>query len=121
MEAFYTPTAGISGGVSTNKPIISWAIPNAPTDISGKFTIEVAAEDDTDFNSILYSEEVDYVLGQKAYSKIITLTNAKAGDNFIYRVKYEIFYIPIVGETIYSVNYSNIVYINILTNSGETY
>jgi hypothetical protein len=121
LEAFYTPTAGISGGVSTNKPIISWAIPNAPTDISGKFTIEVAAEDDTDFNSILYSEEVDYVLGQKAYSKIITLTNAKAGDNFIYRVKYEIFYIPIVGETIYSVNYSNIVYINILTNSGETY
>ena len=121
IEAFYTPTAGISGGISTNKPIISWSIPNAPTNISGKFTIEVAAEDDTDFNTILYSEEVDYVLGQKTYSKIITLTNAKAGDNFIYRVKYEIFYTPIVGEIIYSVNYSNIVYINILTNFGESY
>jgi len=64
---------------------------------------------------------VDYVNGQKTYSKQISLTNAKAGDKFIYRVKNEKFYTPIVGETIYSVNYSDVNDIEIQFNSGESY
>ena len=49
------------------------------------------------------------------------MTNAVAGDKFIYRVKNEKFYNPIIGVTIYSVNYSDIVNIEILTNVGNTY
>ena len=36
-------------------------------------------------------------------------------------VKNEKFYTPIIGETIYSVNYSDVNNIEILVNSGETY
>ena len=50
-----------------------------------------------------------------------TTENAVAGDKFIYRVKNEKFYNPIIGVTIYSVNYSDIVNIEILTNVGNTY
>ena len=45
----------------------------------------------------------------------------KAGDKFIYRVKNEKFYTPIIGETIYSVTYSDVNEIEILVNSGESY
>ena len=70
---------------------------------------------------MVYSEVVDYVIGQKSYNKLITLTNAKAGDKFIYRVMNEKFYTPIIGETIYSVSYSFTNKIEVLNNSGENY
>ncbi len=72
------------------------------------------------FNSI-YSEVVNYITNQRSYSKEITLTNAVAGDKFIYRIKNEKFYTPIMGETIYTVNYSDINNIEILTNAGNKY
>ncbi len=122
LEAFYVPAAPIIGKVKTNSPTISWSINTAPSNkIYGKFTIEVTDPSDIDFESVEYSFEVDYVNGQKTYSKQISLTNAKAGDKFIYRVKNEKFYTPIVGETIYSVNYSDVNDIEIQFNSGESY
>ena len=121
IEAFYTPTNAIMGGISSNKPIISWSIVTEPKNNSGVFTIEVADEEDTTFTNVLYSVEVSYVINQKTYSSIITLTNAKAGDKFIYRIKNEKFYTPIIGEIIYSVSYSDTVPIEILTNSGISY
>ena len=87
IEAFYVPTAPISGNIKTNKPIVSWSINDSPTNKWGKFTVEVTDQTDIKFENIIYSEIVDYVIGQRSYSKIITLTNAKAGDTFIYRVK----------------------------------
>jgi hypothetical protein len=74
---------------------------------------------DIDFETILYSFVVDYVVSQKTYSRTLVLTNASAGDKFIYRVKNEKFYTPIIGETIYSVNYSDVNEIEIQFNSGE--
>jgi len=121
IEAFYTPSNAIIGGISTNSPLISWSIVTNPTNNDGKFTIEVTDVNDTSFTNIIYSEEVSYIIGQKTYSKIITLTNARAGDKFIYRVKNEKFYTPIIGEIIYSVSYSDTTPIEILTNSGITY
>lgn len=121
IEAFYTPTNSIMGGISNNVPIISWSIVTAPKNNSGAFTIEVADVEDTTFTNVLYSVEVSYVINQKTYSSIITLTNAKAGDKFIYRIKNEKFYTPIIGEIIYSVSYSDTVPIEILTNSGISY
>jgi hypothetical protein len=60
------------------------------------------------------SETVDHIIGQKTYSKVITLTNAVAGDKFIYRIVNEKFYTPIIGEKIYSVSYSDTIPIEIL-------
>ena len=121
IEAFYVPTNAINGGIDTNQPQISWSIDIAPTTTNGKFTIQVTTEDDVNYENIVYSEEVDYIIGQKTYSKIITLTNAKAGDKFIYRIKNEKFYTPIIGETIYSISYSFTNKIEVLNNSGENY
>ena len=70
---------------------------------------------------MIYSEIVEYVVGQKTYSKLVTLTNAVAGDKFIYRIKNEKFYTPIIGETIYTVEYSDTNKIEVLTNVGNTY
>jgi len=121
IEAFYVPTNAINGGIDTNTPQISWSIDTAPLTTSGKFTVQVTNVDDINYENVVYSEVVDYVIGQKTYNKLITLTNAKAGDKFIYRVKNEKFYKPIIGETIYSVNYSFTNKIEVLNNSGENY
>lgn len=121
IEAFYVPTAAINGLVPNNTPIISWSINDAPTQTFGRFTIEVTDPTDEFFESIEYSFVVDYIIGQKTYSDTITLTNAVAGDKFIYRVKNEKFYTPIIGETIYSVNYSDVNNIEIQFNSGQSY
>ena len=50
------------GGISSNKPIISWSIVTEPKNNSGVFTIEVADEEDTTFTNVLYSVEVSYVI-----------------------------------------------------------
>jgi hypothetical protein len=121
LEAFYVPSAPINGLIPTNNPIISWSIDSAPQSTNGKFTVEVTTTSDIDFNSIQYSFETPYIINQKTYSLLILLTNANAGDKFIYRVKNEKFYQPIMGETIYSVNYSDVNNIEIQFNSGKTY
>ena len=121
IEAFYVPTNAINGGIDTNTPQISWSIDVAPLTTNGKFTVQVTTVDDINYENVVYSEVVDYVIGQKTYNKLITLTNAKAGDKFIYRVKNEKFYTPIIGETIYSVSYSFTNKIEVLNNSGENY
>jgi hypothetical protein len=122
VEAFYVPLASLIGGVPTNSPTLSWSINSAPDGVVyGKFTVEVTDPSDIYFDNVEYTFEVDYVTGQKTYSKQLLLTNAKAGDKFIYRVKNEKFYDPIMGETIYSVSYSDTTEIEILFNSGGSY
>lgn len=122
IEAFYVPNASINGGITTNTPILSWSINSEPSnEILGKFTIEVTSPSDINYQNVIYSEIVEYVVGQKTYSKLVTLTNAVAGDKFIYRVKNEKFYTPIIGETIYTVEYSDTNKIEVLTNVGNTY
>lgn len=121
IEAFYQPSNAINGGISTNSPIISWSIINEPLDDNGKFIIEITDPSDITFSSLIYSEEINYIVSQKTYSKLITLTNAVAGDKFIYRVKNEKFYTPILGEIIYTYSYSDINKIEILTNAGNSY
>ena len=121
IEAFYQPKANLTGGIRTNSPNISWSIETEPINDNGRFTIQFADSTDLTFDNVLYSFEVDYIVSQRTYSRNVTLTNAHAGDKFIYRVVNEKFYTPIIGETIYSVNYSDVNYIEILVNSGETY
>ena len=121
IEAFYVPTNAINGGIDTNSPQISWSIDTAPLTLSGKFTVQFTKPEDINYENVVYSEVVDYIIGQKTYNKMITLTNAVAGDKFIYRVVNEKFYTPIIGNLIYSVNYSFTNKVEVLNNSGENY
>jgi hypothetical protein len=121
IEAFYVPNSSMIGLIPTNTPIISWSINSSPLTVNGKFTIEFADVSDTNFNNILYSGVTDYILGEKTYISLVTLTNAVAGDKFIYRIKNEKFYTPIMGEVIYSYTYSDVIEIEIQYNSGNAY
>ena len=121
IEAFYVPNSSVNGLVPTNTPTISWSINSSPLIVNGKFTIEFADVSDTNFQNILYSGVTDYILGEKTYISLVTLTNAVAGDKFIYRVKNEKFYTPIMGEVIYSYIYSDVSNIEIQYNSGNAY
>jgi hypothetical protein len=121
VEAFYVPTNAINGGIDTNSPQISWSIDTAPLTLSGKFTVQFTTIDDINYENVVYSEVVNYIIGQKSYNKMITLTNAVAGDKFIYRVVNEKFYTPIIGNLIYSVKYSFTNKVEVLNNSGENY
>jgi hypothetical protein len=121
LEAFYVPTNAITGGIDTNSPQISWSINNAPLTTNGNFTVQFTTLDDINFENVVYSEVVKYVVGQKTYNKMITLTNAVAGDKFMYRIVNQKFYTPIVGGTVYSVNYSFTNNVEVLKSSGDNY
>jgi hypothetical protein len=121
IEAFYQPKASASGGIQSNNLIVSWSIDSQPEATNGKFTIEVASPTDINFQNILYTKEISYMIRQRSYSEQLVLTNAVAGDKFIYRVKNEKFYTPIIGVDVYSVIYSDTVNIEILTNTGISY
>lgn len=121
IEAFYTPQAAVIGEIPNNRPTISWSIIDFPNNTDGRFTVQFAAVDDENFENILYSFQTDYVLGQRSYSLETFLDGAQAGDEYLYRVKNEKFYQPIIGETIYTFGYSDIIKVKIATNIGENY
>jgi hypothetical protein len=122
LQAFYLPKTGLLGGIDTNTPIFTWSIANAPVPpISGEFTLEISNFDDTDFNTILYSGNVDYVNDVNTYVSQINLTGATAGDQFRYRVKNKKLYEPISGETITDIVYSDVNTFELISNQGNTY
>ena len=121
LEAFYTPSASVIGYIYTNRPTIAWRILSEPINDEGRFVVEFTTEDDPDFENIVYSFTTPYVIGNKSYSLETYLENAQAGDIFLYRIKNEKFYKPIMGEIIYSYAYSDVVKVEIATNIGESY
>ena len=121
IVAFYTPTNPIIGLLNNNNPSITWSINNAPVNTEGIFTVQFADISDPDFNNILYEGVLNYVVGESSYNKNMALNNAQAGDHLLYRIKNEKIYVPIAGETIVSVTYSDTVEIEIGTNTGINY
>jgi len=121
LEAFYTPQASVIGLIYSNNPTINWSIPTAPDNTYGKFTVQWTSVNDVNFENILYSYSTPYVIGQKSYSLQTLLTTASAGDKFLYRIKNEKYYKPIIGEVIYSFTYSIEVEVEISTNNGQSY
>ncbi len=122
IEAFYTPQASTIGKIYNNNPSIGWFISSAPTsDFEGRFTVQWAAADDPEFNTILYSYQTPYVIGEKSYTLQNQLTGAVAGDKFLYRILNEKFYWPIMCGPIYSFTYSITVEVEIASNMGEVY
>lgn len=122
ITATYFPTAGIVGNIYTLTPVFGWGIQNAPTDdFEGTFTVEIADENDTDFDTILFSGTTDYITGINSYNTSVTIDSVSFGDNFIYRIKNEKRYTPISGEVIKSVTYSETLPITVITNEINSY
>ena len=122
IETFYVPSTVVYGDLGNNTPVLSWSINNAPKiGYGGKFTIEFAAEEDTNFDTILYSKDVDHIIDQRSYTSSIDLTAASAGDKFIYRIKNEKTYESINGKILTSESVSNSYNVTVSNNFGEAY
>ena len=122
LQALYLPKTGLLGTISTNTPLFSWNITSAPAPpTTGEFTLEIADKGDEDFNTILYSNKVDYIDEVNSYLTQVNLTGATAGDQFRYRVKNEKKYSPISGETITDIVYSDVNTFELVSNAGNSY
>jgi hypothetical protein len=64
---------------------------------------------------------VEYIDGVNTYLTQVNLTGATAGDEFRYRVKNEKRYIPISGETITDIVYSDVNTFLLASNAGKSY
>jgi len=122
ITAVYFPNAGIVGNIFTLTPVFGWTIQNAPTDdFDGTFTVEIADEVDTNFDTILFSGTVDYQTGIIYYNTSVSINSVSFGDNFIYRIKNEKRYTPISGEVIKTITYSETLPITVITNEINSY
>ena len=124
IQSLYLPKTGLLGAIDTVTPIFSWNVANAPlvdTSSSGVFTLEVADNLDTTFDTILYSSNVDYINDVNNYLTQINLSGATSGDEFRYRVKNEKKYQPISGETITDILYSDVNTFQLVSNAGNSY
>jgi len=122
IQALYLPKTGLLGSIATTTPLFSWNISSAPVPpTTGEFTLEVADKGDEDFNTILYSNKVDYIDEVNSYLTQVNLTGATAGDQFRYRVKNEKKYTPISGETITDIVYSDVNTFELASNAGNSY
>jgi len=122
LQALYLPKTGLLGSIATTTPLFSWNISSAPSlPTTGQFTLEIADNGDEDFNTILYSNKVEYIDGVNSYLTQVNLTGATAGDQFRYRVKNEKKYTPISGETITDILYSDVNTFELASNAGNSY
>jgi hypothetical protein len=120
INIYYNSGVEYVGDIFTNTPTISWVIANKPENINGLFTIEVSDIYDTNFNNILFSGETQYIENQTVYSSNILLSGL-AGTKYIYRVKNQKNYTTIIGDTITTINYSEIIPIQIQSNAINSY
>jgi hypothetical protein len=121
ITAFYTPAVAVVGNIQTNQPSISWSINNPPINTDGIFIVEFTDTEDTDFENVLYSGVTNYRVATQNYSLVINLYNATVGEEFLYRIINKKFYNPIMGQTIVSESYSDVINVKIATNNGINY
>jgi len=118
VTMIYYPNTGVSMGLSTRTPEITWKIDKAPSKINGFFILEVAL--DKEFSNIHYSGETEYVIGSNYYSHVFDL-QGQFGTKLYYRVINNKRYETICGEIIDDSIVSEIISIVIATNSINSY
>lgn len=118
ITVVFYPSTGISNGVSTSSPILTWKIETPPNKNNGIFYVEVS--EDKNFNSIYYSGNTNYIIGVNYYSHNLTL-NGSIGTKLYYRVTNEKNYVTICGETVISSEISETIPIIIQSNSINSY
>ena len=120
INIYYNSKTQYIGSIYTNSPTINWSIDVAPTNNSGEFTIQVSDISDYTFSSIIFSASTPYIANTTTYSKQIILSG-DIGTKYIYRIKNEKIYTTINGDKISSVSYSEIIPIEIQSNSINSY
>jgi hypothetical protein len=114
----YLPQAPVVNGVTTTNPLVSFSIATPPDKTNGLFTLEIS--DSIDFPTTVFTATTDYIVGVTAYGIPFSVTG-KVGTELYYRVKNEKNYITFCGNSISAATYSDIIPINIQTNSINSY
>lgn len=114
----YFPQTSVVNNIINNNVNISWNINNPPQTINGVFTLEVG--NDINFNTYFFTGTTDYVINQTTYSNGF-IASGSIGTQLFYRVKNEKEYVTICGNSVNSINYSDIIPITIATNSINSY
>jgi hypothetical protein len=80
IQATYKPLAPFVGQIFTLSPGFSWNITNRPTiGQNGIFTVEITNPSDTDFENVLYSSEINYIVDTRQYSTNVTISGGSFG------------------------------------------
>jgi len=120
IQVYYLNSITSSGKITTNTPLIAWAIETAPKTNGGSFEIQLADYDDPSFSSILGTSTVEYVAGQTEYVGSIAVSG-RIGDKFWYRIKNTKTYTTLLGDVITTIEYSDAIAVEIMTNSINSY
>ena len=118
VNVYYNAIIG-NNKINTPSYQISWRIP-PPANNMGYFTVEVANYSDTNFTSPIFSGITLYEAKNDLYFTTV-LFSGNYGTKYIYRVKNQKNYYTVLGELLYTVNYSDIIPITINTNALNNY
>jgi hypothetical protein len=114
----YYALTNIVNGLTTNTPMVGWAISNAPQTNSGVFSLEVSTGNT--FNTFYYSGNTPYVVGQIQYTDTF-IASGNVGTKLYYRVKNSKNFVTFCGDIVNSTIYSEIIPLTIQTNSINSY
>jgi len=118
INIFYMSYAEVSDNIWFNPQKIMWTITRPPQEVNGLFTVEVA--ENKAFSAITQTATTDYVVGYIDYEASISFSGT-VGDSYYYRIKNEKNYESMCGDVISSEAYSEVVRINVMDNSINSY
>lgn len=118
IAIYYNTAPTVVGDIYTNPQNIGWAIPIAPQDNNGYFTLEIS--NDPLFSAVTQSATTDYVLGQPEYSTSLPITGS-VNTTLYYRIRNRREYETLCGDKIASEAMSEVVPIIIRNNSINSY
>jgi len=118
INIYYGSLASIRDDIYSRQQRIPWVIGRPPTRVNGIFTLEVST--DEAFSTITQTATTNYVVGSINYDVDITFSGT-VGTTYYYRVKNTKNYESMCGDIITSITYSEIVPVDIRTNSINSY
>ena len=118
INAYYNSVVG-NNLINYPSYQIGWKIP-PPKNNMGFFTVEVANYGDTNFVTPIFSGITLYQTNNDNYFTNVVFSG-NYGDKYIYRVKNQKNYYTVLGELIYTINYSDTIPLTINTNSLNNY
>lgn len=87
IEVFYASLVSSTQNIGNKDINIIFSIPIAPTKVNGHFVINFYDKTDTSLTTPLFSETIDYIVGQNVYSTTITVpTTYTAGQEFLWQI-----------------------------------
>ena len=117
----YSTQSGVDNILeNTNTLRISWSIQTPPQFNDSYFDLEFTTNDDPNFENIITSVRIPYVVNQTSYEDTVEF-NGLYNDEYFYRVKNTKNYKIIGGDLISDVKYSEVIKITIKNNLNNVY